>query len=74
MDNPDSASVNVRPCTVSARQATNEEEPEAHQGQTNKKHRATTPLINIDDSRNGESDVQNVLDGLEEVISTSESD
>ena len=40
------------------------EHPKAHKKSSNKKHRPTTPLVDVYDGRNGKSDVKYVLNGL----------
>lgn len=64
LDNPNTIALNVAPVTEATLESTDEEEPEAHHSETNEKHRTTTPFVDIDNGRDSECDVKNVLHGL----------
>ena len=71
VDHPDAVAVDDAPVAEAALEATDEEEPEAHEEGTGEEHGTTTPLVDVDDSGDREHDVEDVLDGVgDEVTAT----
>jgi hypothetical protein len=55
--------VRAPPVSKAALETPDEEEEEAHEEGADEKHWATAPAVDIDDGRDGERDVEDILDG-----------
>jgi hypothetical protein len=56
-------SISVLPASVGTAQSTDQEQPEGHECKTDEEHGTTTPFVDVDDGRDGQGDVESVLDG-----------
>lgn len=63
-DDPDTFVLNNTPVTIGTLKTTHKEEEEAHGKTASEKHRTATPLVDIDDCGDGQSDVEDVLNRL----------
>ena len=62
-DDPRAYAVNFTPVSEATLETTDKEEEEAHGEQSIDEHGTTTPLVDVDDSRDGRGYVENVLNG-----------
>lgn len=69
-DDPDTVAVNRAPMSIATLKTTDEHEPEAHKERAGEEHRAATPLVNIDDGRDREHDVEHVLNRVRDEVAT----
>lgn len=61
---PHGVVVHKSPLSVLALQTADQHQKEAHETETTQQERATTPLVDPEDGGDGESDVENVVDGV----------
>jgi len=70
VDDPHTGAINFTPVAVFALESTDEAEPETHEERTDEEHRTTSPSVDIDDGGDGEYDVEDVLDGVGDKVTT----